>query len=61
MNSNSTSLKNLLAKWSSWSETADKSENGWQSDFPEWQSLILTAEKLMEQSDLSEDEFQMVE
>jgi hypothetical protein len=54
-------LKIVLKEWDQWSLTADKSEDGWQAIFPDWQALVSAAKELMEQANLSEEEFQMLE
>lgn len=41
------SLQNLYGEWENWSALADKSENGWQSDFPAWGKLISSASAAM--------------
>jgi HEAT repeat protein len=33
-------LQQLIDAWDSWALIADKSENGWESDFPEWRELM---------------------
>ena len=33
-------LRELIEAWDSWALIADKSENGWESDFPEWEELM---------------------
>jgi hypothetical protein len=33
----------LFREWKEWCVTADRSEDGWESDFPQWQALIETA------------------
>jgi len=40
-------LETLFQRWLVWSQTADRSENGWQSDFPDWQQLMSVAETRM--------------
>lgn len=40
-------LKELFQEWDDWSQTADRSEDGWQSDFPGWNELISLAERRM--------------
>lgn len=42
-----TNLDILVKQWSDWSTTADKSENGWESDFPRWRELINSAQAAM--------------
>ena len=38
-----TRLIDLIAKWRLWATTADQTENGWETDFPEWGSLAEAA------------------
>lgn len=40
-------LTDICADWQRWALTADKSENGWESDFPRWQELIRCAKESM--------------
>jgi len=54
-------LKNLLNDWEEWSNTADKSEDGWQGYFPNWEELIAIASEVSTYPDLSDDQFQMIE
>lgn len=35
-----TKLTELFRAWSEWAKTADQTEEGWQSDFPEWPELV---------------------
>jgi hypothetical protein len=37
----------LFDRWRTWTSTADKSEDGWESDFPEWPDLIAAAGAVM--------------
>ncbi len=45
----------LCEEWKNWSENADKSEEGWQSNFPKWDKLMSIAEKTMLTSNISEE------
>lgn len=33
-------LQGIFARWKLWSESADQTEEGWESDFPEWDKLM---------------------
>lgn len=44
-------LERLVAKWQAWAADADHSEDGWQSDFPEWSRLIESAAEVMQRAD----------
>jgi len=33
----------LFDRWRAWASTTDRSEDGWESDFPEWPDLIAAA------------------
>ena len=47
----STRLTELVAAWRLWSVTADRSEDGWESDFPEWTTLMSAAKLAMTEPD----------
>jgi HEAT repeat protein len=36
-------LRELVDAWKQWAITADRSEDGWQADFPEWAALVEAA------------------
>ena len=38
-----TDLVSLCRAWDEWALTADRSEDGWQSDFPQWNKLMSSA------------------
>lgn len=40
-------LHHLVAKWKNWASSSDKSEDGWESDFPNWAELIAAATESM--------------
>jgi len=42
-----TDLHVLANEWRSWSAAADRSESGWQSDFPRWPELLDAARAVM--------------
>lgn len=45
-----TTLRRLLSDWDSWAETADKSNDGWPSDFPQWEELMQAAISAMDEN-----------
>ncbi len=45
------SLGELLEAWNTWSAGADRSEDGWESDFPNWQALMDAARAAMLRGD----------
>lgn len=40
-------LVKLINDWKSWSKTASKLENGWESDFPMWNEIISESVKIL--------------
>ena len=40
-------LENLLQQFDLWAASADQSDDGWESDFPQWPELIRDAERAM--------------
>ncbi len=46
-----TDLTALCAAWQRWATSADRSENGWESDFPGWSDLIRRACSIMQDAD----------
>lgn len=44
-------LTSLLTSWDAWAASADKSDDGWQSDYPRWVELMDAAAAAMEQPD----------
>lgn len=40
-------LQELVEAWQAWAVTADRTEEGWQSDFPGWAALIEEAARTM--------------
>lgn len=40
-------LSEWLQRWAAWSGGADRAENGWQSDFPEWDVLLGACKRAM--------------
>lgn len=48
-------LRSLLKEWTQWCTSADRSEEGWESDFPNWHALIETACLAMTSGDLSKE------
>jgi len=54
-------IKELRKDWELWSETADKTENGWQSDYPKWPELMKAAIEAMSRASASAEQFSDVE
>lgn len=46
-------LEELLQQFDLWAVSADRSDAGWESDFPQWTEMIRDAERLMSQELLS--------
>ena len=46
-------LAALTAGWRRWSLTADRSEDGWETDFPEWAALMAVAQTAMTEQPVS--------
>lgn len=46
-------LVSLLTDWDAWAAEADKTDDGWQSDYPHWTELMDTAIKAMEQPNIN--------
>jgi hypothetical protein len=44
-----TELRSMANEWRAWSAHADRSESGWQSDFPDWQAFVSAACQVMTQ------------
>ena len=45
-------LAELCRAWQQWATIADSSEDGWESDFPQWQSLMSSAKEYMRDAQL---------
>lgn len=43
----SQNIESLYCDWLDWSNEADKTEDGWESDFPKWDDLIESCKKIM--------------
>ncbi len=56
-----TTLHGLGRDWERWAASADRSEEGWQSDYPAWDALMGAAEVAMLQPALSAEELADVE
>jgi len=54
-------LQRLIEQWWEWSRTADRSEDGWEAGYPQWDDLMSTAKVLLTKPGLSQQEFEMVE
>lgn len=55
------SLTRLYAAWEKWSKSAEKAEDGWESDFPAWDTLILSASLMMRKGNFILRDFRYVE
>lgn len=54
-------LIDLCEEWKKWSITADKSEDGWQSNYYGWSTLMSVAMATMSQASLTVEEFRALE
>jgi len=61
MKADSKSLMELIDQWKHWSVDADKSEDGWQACFPDWERLVSEASLIMKSQEIDEDAVQLVE
>lgn len=50
----------LNEAWRTWAATADRSEEGWQSGFPEWYALIEEAARAMTRQDIDPSELSLL-
>jgi hypothetical protein len=57
----STTLHELCKDWQNWAVTADRSEDGWQSDYPQWDNLMYAAKAAMLKPSLSVEDLQDIE
>lgn len=57
----STQLAELCRRWQEWATIADTSEDGWESDFPQWQSLMAAAKATMRDAKLQLAQLQQLE
>lgn len=61
MNKEMTKLRDLLDDWNTWAETADRSEDGWETTFPKWKQILDLAKKIMLQPSFTDEELYLVE
>ena len=54
-------LKKKYKDWAKWASAADKSENGWQSDFPAWSDLMATAISAITQKSPSHEDIEYID
>ena len=54
-------LKKKYKDWEKWASAADKSENGWQSDYPAWSDLMATAISAMTQKSPSHEDIKYID
>lgn len=52
---------NICNAWLQWSSNADKSEEGWESDYPKWEELIDLASQIMSLENISDEVMQSLE
>jgi len=55
-----TRLEQAVQNWKQWASTADTSENGWETDFPEWPALMELATQTMTAPEASPKELELV-
>jgi HEAT repeat protein len=53
-------LERLYAEWKIWSLSANKDEDGWESDFPMWSDLMSAAMEAMGREDLSHEDLDVL-
>jgi hypothetical protein len=53
-------LERLYAEWKTWSLSANKDEDGWESDFPMWSDLMSAASEAMGREDLSHEDLNVL-
>jgi hypothetical protein len=56
-----TTLRDLTTAWQRWADTADTTENGWESDFPGWPQLMAGAKSAMQNPAALEETFSDLE
>lgn len=61
MNALENQLRKKLVDWEDWSLNEDKSEQGWESNYPFWSELMSLAKKLMTEKDVSKDALMNIE
>lgn len=54
-------LRDLCNAWMTWADGADKTENGWESDFPGWSALMDAAQNAVTQPFISDQELRDIE
>ena len=54
-------LDELCKRWQGWAKSTDHSENGWQSDFNQWNELMSEAQKTMLSSTQHDLDFENLE
>jgi hypothetical protein len=56
-----TQLKQTISEWQHWAASADQSEDGWQSSFPDWNEMMRLAAATMCREMFDEDTFRLLE
>jgi hypothetical protein len=56
-----TQLKQIISEWQRWAASADQSEDGWQSSFPDWKEMMRLAAAIMCRAALDEETFRLLE
>jgi hypothetical protein len=54
-------LRDLVQEWRRWATTANRNEEGWQSDFPQWTALLALARQSMCISQPDEETIRLLE
>lgn len=54
-------LAKIVSEWQRWADSAQQSEDGWQSGFPAWTELMDVAAAAMCQAPLDEETFRLIE
>lgn len=55
------SLQKYCSDWKKWAKTANRSLEGWQSDYQKWELLMNAAKRAMTNPDISGDELRLLE
>lgn len=53
-------LHDEIIAWKTWAKTADQSQDGWESFYPNWRALMSIACDTMSQANLSSNELELV-
>jgi HEAT repeat protein len=55
-----TRFQQAVDEWKQWAATADRSENGWETDFPQWPALVEVASQAMTDAEASPRELELL-